>query len=167
MTIDVELSTESIDRAIRLLEDYQKRLDSKIEELLDAMVKAGEEYALYQLSMHIDTGLTMHETYGYRNGKVGYIVSGGAAIWLEFGTGVVANKTYQGAYVHPVAGAAGMMGIGDYGQQHGADPNGWWYYDGNGKKRHTFGIPATMFMYNTAQQLRRDYPDLARRLFDD
>ena len=100
-----------------------------------------------------------------KGGFTAHILVGGAAVWLEFGTGVVANPVGVGGYAHPMAAELGMYGIGEFGHGHGADPNGWWYYDETGRKRHTFGIPATMFMYHSAWNARRDIPYLARRIW--
>ena len=87
-----------------------------------------------------------------KGGFTANILVGGAAIWLEFGTGVVTNNSYKGGYVHPKAEELGMYGLGEYGYGHGADPD---YH----------GIPATMFMYHSAWNARRDIPYLARRIW--
>ena len=169
MKIDIGLSIAELNQAIAKVNEYKASLSKKVMDLVDCMVKTGEEYALYYLSSHIYTGETITETYGYRNGSVGFIVSGGAAVWLEFGTGVVANGVAPGTIVHPMHLSSEeilISGIGMYGDRHGSDPDGWWYYDADGKKHHTYGIPATMYMWNTAQQLKRDYPEMARRLFE-
>lgn len=166
MNINIGLSVKELDETIAKVNEYKDSLTKKALDLVDSMVRTGEEYALYYLSSHIYTGETIAETYGYRKGNSGFIVSGGAAVWLEFGTGVVANNVAPGTFVHPMPGVYfGINGIGTYGKGHGSDPDGWWYYDAEGKKHHTYGIPATMYMWNTAQQLKRDYPEMARRLF--
>ena len=166
MTLDIALSIRELDIAIGRIVEYANRLDAKAKELVDSLVRNGEEYALFYLSSHIDTGETIATTYGYREGNKGFIISGGAAIWLEFGTGVVANNCAPGTIVHPLVGVELVInGIGTYGKGHGSDPNGWWYYDEDGRKHHTYGIPALKYMWNTAQQLKREYPELAKELF--
>jgi len=167
MTINVELSEESLDEAIMAVQVYRDSIDQKASRLVGDLATQVEEYATYELSKHIWTGETIASL--QKNYKIGAMTAevlvGGAAVWLEFGTGVVANPVGVGGFAHPKAAELGMYGIGEYGHGHGADPNGWWYYDEEGRKRHTFGIPATMFMYHSAWNARRDLPNLARRIF--
>lgn len=111
---------------------------------------------------HIDTGNTLSTIHGYRNGNNGVIVANGAAIWIEFGTGVYAD----GQTDHPLLGRVnGIVGHGEYGKGHGADPNGWWYPGDDGEWHHTYGIKANYFMYNTAQMLKRECPQMAKEVF--
>lgn len=168
MTIDLNVfSEESIDNAIKAIEDYSKSLKDKTKELVKEAATNLEEYAAYELSQHIWTGETIASLRKEfeNNSMTARILVGGAAIWLEFGTGVVANPVGVGGYAHPKAAELGMYGIGEYGHGHGADPNGWWYKDETGQSRHTYGIPATMFMYHSAMNARRDIPNLARRIY--
>lgn len=167
MTIDVELSEQSIENAIRKIEYYKDTLQAKTRLLAEVMAKRTEEYAAYELSKHVWTGETLASLRSVHNADsyTSRVVVGGAAVWLEFGTGVVANPVGVGGYAHPKAAELGMFGIGEYGHGHGADPIGWWYYDETGQRRHTFGIPATMFMYHSAWNTRRDVPELAKGVF--
>lgn len=155
------LGTASIDAAIKELKTYQRDIDRKVKALIDAMIQYGEDYAINAVG-HVRTGETLTSVKGYRKGTVGVIVAGGNAIWLEFGTGVKHNGPAGGS-PHPKGKELGMT-IGGYGDGHGADPGGWWYYDETGLK-HTYGIEANMFMYKTAQELQRVFPELAREVF--
>jgi hypothetical protein len=159
--ITIQLSEESIKAAIKDLEKYKRELGKKVQALIDAMVAHGEDYAINQVG-HVDTGETLSSIHGYRDGNKGVVVAGGNAIWLEFGTGVRHNGSAGGS-PHPVGAELGMT-IGEYGQGKGANPNGWWYYDGD-KVKHTYGIPANMFMWRTARELERVAPELAREVF--
>ena len=74
-----------------------------------------------------------------------------------------------------------MYGIGEYGHGYGSNPNGWFFYDdgqydaefvggtqntyNTGRPIHTFGIPATMFMYHSAWAGRRAITRLAKEVF--
>lgn len=159
--ITIQLSEESIKAAIKELNKYKRELDKKVNALIELMLKHGEDYAINQVG-HVDTGETLSSIHGYRDGNKGVVVAGGNAIWLEFGTGVRHNGA-QGSSPHPVGAELGMT-IGDYGQGKGANPNGWWYYDGD-KVKHTYGIPANMFMWHTARELERVAPELAKEVF--
>ena len=159
--ITMTLNPQSIDAAIRELKKYKQDLQRKTEELIDAMVQFGEDYAINAVG-HVDTGETVASIHGYRDGNKGVIVAGGNAIWIEFGTGVKKNGPV-GTSPHPKGQELGML-IGEYGEGKGANPNGWWYYDGE-KVKHTTGIESNAFMYHTAQELARIAPDLAREVF--
>lgn len=163
-TIRITLSPQGIDKAISDLRDYKKRLSKVVNTLLDKMVQFGEDYAINAVG-HVDTGETLSSIHGYRKGKRGVIVAGGNAIWLEFGTGVTYNGSAGGS-PHPKGSELGMT-IGTYGQGKGSDPNGWYYLGDDGKLKHTYGIKANMFMYQTAKVLREEVPELAKGLFDD
>ena len=154
MNIDVELSEESLDEAIMAVQVYRDSLDQKASRLVDEIATQVEQYAAYELSKHIWTGETLASLQKkYQVGSMtARVLVGGAAIWLEFGTGVVTNNSSVGAYVHPMGAQLGMCGLGTYGQGHGADPN-------------FHGIPATLFMWNSAQTAKMEIPNMARRLF--
>lgn len=158
----VDLNADNgIKNAIKELRQYRNSIKSKTLKLIDRMLSVGEEYAINSVA-HIDTGETLSSIMGYRNGTKGVIVAGGNAIWIEFGTGVKNNGS-AGTSPHPKGGELGMT-IGTYGLGHGADPNGWWYYD-DGEIKHTYGIKANMFMYKTALELQRVCPELAKEVF--
>lgn len=160
-SITIPFSQAGLERAADWLEDYVKSLKDKASELLNAMLKEGEMTAKLYLE-HIDTGQTLNSIMGYRNGNKGVIVVGGNAIWIEFGTGVVAN---EGNAPHPKAAELNMSPWGTYGYGLGASPDGWYYKRADGQVRHTYGIPSNPFMYETAKMLRRQCPRMAREVF--
>lgn len=159
--IVIKLSEQSINQALKDLKAYKQDLNRKVQQLIDLMCQYGEDYAI-NLVGHVDTGATVNSIHGYRSGDRGVIVAGGNAVWLEFGTGTRRNGPVGGS-PHPKGTELGMT-IGEYGLGHGADPNGWWYFDGEAVK-HTYGVKANMFMWQTARELERVAPELARGLF--
>lgn len=173
MTINFELSEESIDAAIRQINEYTDKVRSNTEELVKAAADRTSELCSIELTKHVETGETLEslqtdtkQSSKSVNSFSSRVICGGAAVWLEFGTGVVANGVAPGDFVHPLPGVYfAINGIGTYGKGHGADPNGWWYYDQYGHKRHTYGIPATMFMYRSLQTTRREIADIAKGVF--
>lgn len=172
MTIEFELSEESIENAIHRVEQYTEDLKAKTRILADEMVADVKDNAERILMEHIETGETINSLAevkkydSYDQGSyTARVIVGGAAVWLEFGTGVVMNHAFPGEYVHPKALELGMSGLGTYGAGNGANPWGWWYIDESGRKRHTYGIPATMFMYYSAMATRDKIPEMARRIF--
>lgn len=162
VAIKVKLNSRSINAAIRKLEQEKKRINRKLEELIQMMCNNGEEYA-YQYLTHVDTGETIASIMGYRQGTHGVITVGGAAVWIEFGTGVIHNQGTD--HFHDNRKELGISDWGTYGDGHGSDPNGWYYYDRNGKKRHTEGIPMEPFMQNTAERLYEEFTKTAEKVF--
>lgn len=159
--LTISADADGFAKAAEWLEDYSKSLKQKTIDLVGVMLQKGEDYAVNGLG-HIDTGETLSTLFAYRNGNKGVILVGGNAIWIEFGTGVVANA---GNAPHPKADELGMSPWGTFGQGKGANPNGWWYMGDDGIPHHTYGIPANRFMYNAAQMLRRECPQLAKEVF--
>ena len=160
--ISVPLTEEGMKEASRWLLNYKRKMVNRANKLLEMMLKKGEDYAINGLG-HIDTGETVSTIAAYRDGNHGVLLVGGNAIWIEFGTGVVANN--YNPYPHHKAQELGMNAIGTYGEGHGASPNGWWYEGDDGEYHHTYGIPSNSFFYNTAQMLRREYDKYAKELF--
>ena len=161
-TITITLSERSIDKAIKELEAYKERINQRLNDLIDRMCADGASYAVLNLT-HVDTGLTQGSIIGYREGHTGIIEVGGNAIWIEFGTGVLGNR--GGDSVHPNRGELGISDWGTYGQGNGANPGGWFYYDAEGKLKHTFGIPMNPFMEQAAHRLEREFKTKAREVF--
>lgn len=159
------LSEAAVDQAIKELEAYKKSIKERTEKLIEVMCQFGEYYAVTHVE-HIDTGETISSIHGYRKGNKGYIVAGGNAEWIEFGTGVRHNGA-AGTSPHPPSSDPKYASytIGTYGKGNGANQDGWYYYDADGRRKHTYGIEANMFMYKTARELERQFPDLARGVF--
>jgi len=157
MNIDIELSEESIENAIRQIEDYEQKLHEKTSDFVKEVAKDVQTSAAAVLAQHVWTGQTLASLHvrDYKDSKyqsTSVVKVGGAAVWLEFGTGVVTNNSSVGGYVHPMGAQLGVCGLGTYGQGHGADPN-------------FHGIPATLFMWNSAQSAKRNIEGLARRIW--
>lgn len=168
MKITVDLSPKSIANAAKALEDYAKSLDNKTSALVDSIGEKGVEIARFNYEgnegkSHVDTGATLNSIeYEKRNEKSGAVTVGGAAVWIEFGTGVTRNGA-AGSYVHEKAAELGMSPIGCYGKGHGSE-EGWFYPTPDGYK-WTFGIKSNPFMYQTSQDLRRNLVAIAQEVF--
>ena len=170
MTISFELSEKSLDDAIQEVEKYADRLNDKTSQLVDELAENLKDNAINILASNVIENEPFAETISSlaieKSGQfTRNVLAGGGAVWLEFGTGVVSNPVGVGGYAHPKAQELGMYGIGEYGHGMGANPKGWWYTSASGESVHTYGIPATMFMYHSAWQTRAKIPEMARRLF--
>lgn len=159
MTITATLTAKSLQSAANQLRKYAKSLDKKSKRLVDDLGKAGVEYANMYLQ-HDDTGETRNSIQYSRNVDIGVISVGGAAVWIEFGTGVLANA---GNSPHPKKDEVGAVGWGEYG--HGLGNGYWWFINREGKKKWTSGIPMNPFMYQTSESLRQEIVDKAREAF--
>lgn len=185
MTIDFTLDEKSLDRAIKLVGIYQEDLLRNTRNIVDRLGQVAENNARLELQDHIWSGETLASLHTEKNDTkyttTRTVKAGGAAIWLEFGTGVVANNCTSGDYVHPYAKELGMDAIGEYGHGWGSNPNGWYFYDdgqydaewvggtyntyNTGPSIHTFGIKSTLFMYHSAWAARRELPKYAKGVF--
>lgn len=163
MTIDIDLSADSFLSAAKQLRDYADSLQGKSERLVKDLGDAGVEHANMYLD-HDDTGATRNSIQFTQNVNIGVISVGGAAVWIEFGTGVYRNGSV-GSYPHPKAQELGMYAIGTYGYGYGANPEGWFYRGADGKKHFTRGVQCNPFMYNAAQDIRRELLDMAKEVF--
>ena len=159
MRIDIDLSSDSFLNAAEQLKKYADSLQGKAETLVQKLGDIGVQSANFYLE-HDATGETRNSIQFSKNGNEGTVSVGGAAVWIEFGTGVTKNSTK-----HPKASEIGMSDWGTYGKGHGADPNGWWYPGNDGKWHHTFGITSNPFMYSASQDMRRELKDIAREVF--
>ena len=126
MTIEFELSPKSIEGAIHRIDLYTKDLQKKTELLVDKLaedLKANAEQELISNATddeQFDTtfdSLAIEKSGQYTRN----VLAGGGAVWLEFGTGVVANNCAVGDIVHQMPGVyflagEGLVGIGTYGK---------------------------------------------------
>ena len=168
-TITIQLNDKGISKAIKQLEAYKKRIKLKLMELIDVMCMDGEDYACQYLT-HIDTGETLGTIMGYREGNRGIIEAGGAAIWIEFGTGTLSNGgKSSGDPFHENRQELGISDWGTYGKGYGNGdnyPNGWFFYnEKTGRAGWTEGIAEEPFMANAAERLRDEFRATAQKVF--
>lgn len=153
---------KSVDRAIKQLQDYQKKLDEKADKIairLASMgatnVSLGFARAIYDGEKDVDVTVKK-----LGEGQYAIIASGETVLFAEFGAGV----TY--GYGHPRATDFGM-GPGTYNPSSDKwkNPNGWWYSGTDGQSHHTYGNPPNMPMYNTEQELKKEIERVVREVF--
>lgn len=159
MKIECTLSSGSLADAAKQLMKYADSLQSKSERLVKDLGEAGVSYANMYLE-HDDTGETRSSIQFEQKVNTGVISVGGAAVWIEFGTGVIRNSGSK----HQKADELGMSDWGTYGDGNGANEHGWWY-PAEGGHKHTFGIRMNPFMYLASQDIRRELLDIAKEAF--
>ena len=144
--IHVDLSAESVARALEEIKSYRDKVESLGERVVERLTTEGEQMA--QMLAPMDTGELMSSIEGEANGEKGYIrATAGHAAYVEFGTGVVG----EGTHPNPVGWAYDVNGHGT---------SGWVYKDDFGQFTWTMGQPANPFMYNTAQLLADVTPEV-------
>jgi len=170
--IRVPLTKEGIDNAIKELREYQKWLERKQKEFLDALAQEGLQVAESGFASAVYDGtndVTCHiEDKG--DTKRAVVAVGSTVLFIEFGTGVLYPDD------HPEAGANGMI-RGGYGYGQGSNIWGWTYRGDPGTngqpiytgwqrgKVHTFGNPANKAMFRSKVELEQRFEQIARRIF--
>lgn len=156
----IKVSLSNIDEAIRLVEEYEKSLEEKIQKLLQLLADEGAEIArakIISIGAYEDGDLLASlQGLMYKEGNKAFVIADCKhAAFVEFGTGVVgANKPHPDI---PVPWAYDS-------NSHGED--GWYYYDEDqGRYRFTKGMPSRPFMYETAEELRSRLTEYAKEVF--
>lgn len=170
-TINVPLSIPAYDSLIRRIEDLGNWQSDRAIVFADRLAQEGMEIASVKFSQAVYDGTNdVSVTVEPRGNNVRAVVAtGGATLFIEFGTGV----TYPDD--HPEAGELGMK-RGEYGQGHGKQ-HSWGYYGDPGtngvlkEKKNggfvviTHGNPANMPMYETVKELQDRLTEIAKEVF--
>ena len=170
-TINVPLSIPAYDSLIRKIEDLGNWQSDRAIVFADRLAQEGMEIASIKFSQAVYDGTNdVSVTVEPRENNIRAVVAtGGATLFIEFGTGV----TYPDD--HPEAGELGMK-RGEYGQGHGKQ-HSWGYYGEPGtngvlKEKKTGGFvviphgnPANMPMYETVKELQDRLTEIAKEVF--
>lgn len=167
--IRVGLNTKDIDKAIKELEKYKRDFLKKVDTYRERLAK---EIAV-NASLNFGSAVMEDKIRGGprkpnvkvrvdKRGNIAVVVADGEdAVWCEFGAGVYHNGSV-GSSPHPKGSELGFT-IGSYGEGHGKQ-SAWGYYEG-GDLVITRGTPASMPMYNAAQEVMRKAIEIAREVF--
>lgn len=170
-TVNVPLSIPAYDSLIRKIEDLGNWQSDRALVFADRLAQEGMEIASVKFSQAVYDGTNdVSVTVEPRGNNVRAVVAtGGATLFIEFGTGV----TYPDN--HPEAEGLGMK-RGEYGQGHGKQ-HSWGYYGDPGtngvlkEKKNggfvviTHGNPANMPMYETVKELQDRLTEIAKEVF--
>ena len=169
-TITIALNPESIDAAIKELDDYMLRIRTKTQELARRIADhiRDEADAGFQSAVADDlldgtlTGSNVTVT-TEENGDVLVIIAQGSLVtFVEFGAGVYYNGS-AGESPHPLGQEMGFL-IGEYGSGYGKKTT-WGFYGSDGEFHLTHGTPAAMPMYFAALDAMRTVIELAQEVF--
>lgn len=153
--IKLSLNLDSIDKALKEVQAYQKKVEKAGENLTHALTEQGVSLAQLNASyMSIyDTGELVNGIESKYEDSKGYVVSTAPhSAFCEFGTGVVGMNNQ-----HPEPGLAGWKyDVNNHGEK------GWWYIGDDGEYHWTAGMPSRPYMYDTAQMLKQFVVPLAK-----
>ena len=167
------LSTSEIQRAIDEVNKFKADFQNKV----DTYRKRIAEELAVQASMYFGNAILDDVTNGSPrkpnvtvdwndNGSIAVVVADGEdAVWCEFGAGVYHNGSV-GSSPHPKGNDLGFT-IGSYGKGYGKKQI-WGYYTDPDSKTGlvlTHGTPASMPMYNAAQDVLRKSVEIAREVW--
>lgn len=169
-TIRFGLGVTDINRAIREVNKFKQDFRNKV----DTYRKRIAEELAVQASLNFgntvvddvihgsprrpDVAVTVSE-----RGSISVVVAEGEdAVWCEFGAGVYHNGSV-GSSPNPYGNDLGFT-IGSYGKGYGKK-QAWGYYDENGDLVITRGTPASMPLYNAAQEVMRKAIEIAKEVF--
>ena len=147
--ITFSLSQASIEAAIDQLKAYRDKVQGLDAKLVKRLAEEGAEIA--QSYVPVYTGELMNSIRGEASGREGRVIAysdyGG---YVEFGTGIVGAGE-----PHPAPWPGWTYDYNNHGEE------GWWWPDDSGYYHWTQGQPAKPFMYNTAQELKNKYAEIA------
>lgn len=158
-TIQVSLTNESINAAIKELKRYKRWVVKKEAELRTRLAAIGATVASIQFARAIYNGTNDVTVRVDNTGSVAVIYAEGESVaFIEFGSGA------KYGYGHPQAGEFGT-GPGTYpkGKGHWDNPKGWYYAPG----QHSFGNPPAMAMYNAVQEMTEQLTRIAKEVFSE
>lgn len=168
-SIQVTLDPQSIAKAIKELRKYQKDIERKTKRLVQKLTDYGVKVARVKIvSMGaVYSGELLSGVDGYYSPllNAGFVrVTNDHVAFVEFGTGVVgkASPHTNGEYL---AKAAWQYAVGPKIITTKDGRVGWIYPTEDGGFRFTEGMKARPFMYETALQLQRAFPRMAKEVF--
>lgn len=168
IAIDI-LSPDTIVKAIDELNQYKKDLENKVNRLLQLMTASGAEIVrakIVEMGAYA-TGELLSGVVGYYSPSLnaGFVrVTSDHVAFVEFGTGVKGQTSphKNGEYLSKAAWSY-ASGSHIFTTQNGR--TGWFYPKDDGTFRFTEGMASRPFMYETALQLKNEFPRIAREVF--
>ncbi len=168
--IQVRLDPQSVANAIKELEAYQKEVELKARLLVQRLTDFGADIVRIKIvSMGAyATGELLSGVSGYFSPILnsGFVrVTSDHVAFVEFGTGVVgrASPHKNGEYLAKAAWGY-ATGAKIFTTKDGKV--GWIYPTDDGEFRFTEGMKSRPFMYETALQLQREFPRIAKEVFN-
>lgn len=162
-TVDI-FSGDGLDELIKGLDEYERWINRKAEELAKRLAEYGRDDARIGFASAIYDGPRDSKVDIEPRGENCWsvVASGQDVLFIEFGTGI----TYSGVQ-HPESNG---YGPGTYpippGKGHWDDTSGW-YLPKEAGGGHTYGNPANMPMYYAVKYLEQDFRRIVQEVFSD
>lgn len=173
--ISFGLSIREIKQTVNAIERYKKDLDSKVKDFCQALVMFGQVKAIQSANdsplgktITITTDISRTATgckamligIGQTRQSEGYDPVN-TLLLIEFGSGIKYNPNDN-----PKANEFGM-GVGTFpGQIHAFQEEGWYYWGEDEQWHHSYGVKATMPMYNASKEMRAQIVKIAKDIFN-
>ena len=168
-TINVELDPNSIKKAIKELKKYKKDVEKKTRVLVQRLTDLGAKVVRVKIvSMGAYySGELLSGVDGYYSPSLnaGFVkVSSDHVAFVEFGTGAVGatNSHKNGEYLAKASWGY-LSGPKIFTTKDGRV--GWIYPTDDGGYRFTEGMKSRPFMYETALELERKFPQIVKKVF--
>ncbi len=167
--IEVRLDPKSVANAIKELQAYKKEVEQKARLLVQRLTDYGADIARIKIvdMGAVYSGELLSGVDGYFSPllNAGYVkVTSDHVAFVEFGTGVVGQQSphTNGEYLSKASwGYATGQKI--FTTKDGKV--GWIYPTDDGSFRFTEGMKSRPFMYQTALELQREFPRMAKEVF--
>ena len=170
-----DMSVKELDSLIRELQKYNDDLPNKFKKLVSELLQKGVDVSKARIS---DSPLGKYVTVttnisSEKMGCKGILLAKGAVkeqdgyapfsilLAIEFGSGIHYNPT-----PNPLSAEMGY-GVGTFpGQVHAFQSEGWMYWDEKAQEwRHTYGVKATMPLYNADIEIIQNVIRIAKEVF--
>lgn len=167
-TIKMNLSTSSIQAAIKELEKYKQSLNDKNQIFVQRLAELGIPIIDSNMSAAQGDSDPAHNTFIRLDSNGSYtkadlVVEGKDLLFIEFGSGVHYNSS-AGSSPHPKGTEFGYT-IGSYGKGRGAEDM-WHYFDEErGHWRTSRGTEATMPVYKASVEIIQNIRRIAKAVF--
>lgn len=159
----VSLDPESINQAIRELNDYKKWFEDRCRTLLVEMAREGMSNATIRFSNAVhDGGNDVRVEWEDRGENlVAVVARGHTVLFIEFGSGVRYPDSHPEVGADPSKTMHGTWSESDLGKGHWKNPKGWYY----AHNRKSYGNPANECMYQAKRHVMEQFERIARRVF--
>lgn len=155
-TITLELSTQSCQKALKELQQYEKQIKPKLDEVCKRLAEIGAQEAqrFFDMAENGNGGTTV-TTKKIENGWA-IVAEGESVYFVEFGTGDAATTTHGFSVSVPVYS-------GSYSEQHAQKYStyGYWYYGGEKLTETPIYAP----MYHADKKMREEAPRIMKEVF--
>ena len=158
-TITIQLSADSCNKALKEIEQYQKQIKPKLQEVCKRLAEVGAQEASIWARMAAGYGNNdVHVSTEPMDNGYKVVMSGADIYFVEFGTGI-----YAGEYAGDTANVSVGIMPGDWSETHAQQysTHGYWFYDNVFYR----GTPAEMPMYHAGKRMREEMPRIVREVF--